>query len=125
MLVLGSKEAGPALARLSLLRIRDFLTPTMSGTRSCLELLPAILHAADPVLARHLAEIPPHFGVAAVLTLFAHDVEEYGGIARLFDFLLAREAVILLYMFVVVCSSENETIPACLLTSIGRHDEAR
>ena len=102
LLVLGARDAAPLLARLSLLRIRDFMLPTIAATNSHLQLLPAVLYAADPVLCQHLSGLQPFFALAATLTLYAHDIEEYGGIARLFDFLLAREAVISVYMYATV-----------------------
>ena len=102
LLVLGQDAAIPAVARLSLLRIRDFMLPTMSGTETHLRLLPAIIHAADSTLAKHLSQVQPFFALAATLTLYAHEIEEYGSIARLFDFLLASEAVMSVYLFASV-----------------------
>ena len=102
LLVLGVNAVTPAAARLSLLRIRDFMLPTMSGTEPHLRLLPAILYAADPQLATHLSQTQPFFALPATLTLYAHQIEDYGEIARLFDFLLASEAAISVYLFAVV-----------------------
>jgi TBC1 domain family member 20 len=103
-LVLGSGASVNAVSRLSLLRVRDFMLPTMSGTVPHLQLLPVILYAADPELASHLSGTQPFFALPATLTLYAHEIEEYGQIARLFDFLLATEAVMSIYLFAVVCS---------------------
>jgi len=104
LLVLGANAAPPAAARLSLLRIRDFMLPTMSGALSHLQLLPAILRAADAELFEHLSQTAPfYFALPATLTLYAHDIQEYGDIARLFDFLLASEAVVSVYLYAVVC----------------------
>ena len=102
LLVLGVNAAWPAAARLSLLRIRDFMLPTMSGTEPHLRLLPTILYAADPGLAAHLSQTQPFFALPATLTLYAHQIEEYGVISRLFDFLLASEAAMSIYLFAVV-----------------------
>lgn len=102
LLVLGATAAIPAVARMSLLRIRDFMLPTMSGTEPHLRLLPAILQATDPMLAVHLSQCQPFFALPATLTLYAHEIEEYGSIARLFDFLLASEAAVSVYLFAVV-----------------------
>lgn len=102
LLVLGANAAVPAVARLSLLRIRDFMLPTMTGALSHLHLLPSILYAEDPTLCKHLSQTQPFFALAATLTLYAHDIQEYGDIARLFDFLLANEAVVSIYLFAVV-----------------------
>lgn len=105
LLVLGAEAAGPAAARLSLLRIRDFMLPTLAGAEVHLHLLPSILYAADNQLYRHLSgatKPTPFFALAATLTLYAHDIEEYGDIARLFDFLLASEAALPVYLFATV-----------------------
>lgn len=99
LLVLGLAAAKPALARLSLLRIRDFMLPTIAGTRAHLDLIPAILYAADPQLCARLAGLQSFFALSATLTMFAHDVESYGGIARLFDYILARDAAQGVYLF--------------------------
>lgn len=103
LLVLGANAAPPAAARLSLLRIRDFMLPTMTGALSHLQLLPTILRAADAELFAHLSQTAPfYFALPATLTLYAHDIQEYGDIARLFDFLLASETVVSVYLFAVV-----------------------
>jgi hypothetical protein len=103
LLVLGAKASPAAVARLSLLRIRDFMLPTMTGALTHLRLLPAILHVADAELFQHLSQTAPfYFALPATLTLYAHDIQEYGDIARLFDFLLASEAVASIYLYSVV-----------------------
>ncbi|WPG97380.1 Hypothetical protein R9X50_00015500 [Acrodontium crateriforme] len=110
LLVLGADAAIPAVARLSLLRIRDFMLPTMVGTEPHLQLVPAILYATDPQLCQHLSQTQPFFALAATLTLYAHDIEEYGDIARLFDFLLAHEAAMSLYLFAVIVMSRKKEL---------------
>ncbi|KAH0005878.1 hypothetical protein KCU78_g12628, partial [Aureobasidium melanogenum] len=111
LLVLGADQAAPLLARLSLLRIRDYMLPTFSASESHVQLLPAIVYATDPKLCQHLARLQPYFAIAATLTLYAHDIEEYGGISRLFDFLLAHEAVISVYMYAtIIMTRKNELL---------------
>jgi len=102
LLVLGRPLAAPALRRLSLLRIRDFMLPTLGAALAHLRLLPPLLRAADPTLERHLAGTQPFFALAATLTLYAHDVREYADIARLYDFVLAQPAVMPVYLFASV-----------------------
>lgn len=102
LLVLGQADAQTAVSRLSLLRIRDFMLPTLSGAVAQLQLLPNILRAVDPILERHVSATQPFFALASTLTLYAHDIEDYGDIARLFDFLLATEAAMSLYLFASV-----------------------
>ncbi|KAI4743150.1 hypothetical protein E4T50_06437 [Aureobasidium sp. EXF-12298] len=110
LLVLGAEKAAPLLARLSLLRIRDYMLPTFSASESHVQLLPAIVYATDPNLCQHLAGLQPYFAIAATLTLYAHDIEEYGGISRLFDFLLAHEAVISVYMYATIAMTRKDEL---------------
>ncbi len=123
LLVLGIDAAPLAAARLSILRIRDFMLPSMSGTEPHLRLLPTILHAVDPTLATHLSQTQPFFALPATLTLYAHVIEEYGSIARLFDFLIAHEAVISVYLFASVRSSiPAKCVLRMLIISTGSND---
>jgi len=62
----------------------------------------------DPALCKRLSQTQPFFALAATLTLYAHDIQEYGDIARLFDFILAREAVMPVYLFAVVSFPTKE-----------------
>ncbi|PNS16997.1 TBC1 domain family member 20 [Sphaceloma murrayae] len=110
LLVLGLPSARPALARLSLLKIRDFLLPTLSGTNAQLSLLVPLLHVSDPHLCTHISGLRPYFALAAVLTMFAHDIESYASISRLFDYLLSHDAVCLIYMFVAMITLRKEEL---------------
>lgn len=110
LLVLGVGNAADAVAHLSLLRIRDFMLPSLAPSLAHLRLLPAILFSTDPELCQHLSQTQPFFALAATLTLYAHDIQEYGDIARLFDFLLAQEAVVSVYLFAVIILSRREEL---------------
>ena len=110
LLVLGLEQAPNAVAHLSLLRIRDFMLPSLSASVAHLKLLPSILHAEDPKLCQHLSQTQPFFALAATLTLYAHDIQEYGDIARLFDFLIAQPAVVPIYLFAVIIISRREEL---------------
>ncbi len=110
LLVLGLEQAPNAVAHLSLLRIRDFMLPSLSASVAHLNLLPSILHAEDSKLCQHLSQTQPFFALAATLTLYAHDIQEYGDIARLFDFLIAQPAVVPIYFFAVIILSRREEL---------------
>jgi TBC1 domain family member 20 len=107
LLVLGKEAAVSAVARVSLLRIRDYMLPTLSPALKHLHLLPPILELSDPALAKHLSQTRPFFALSATLTLYAHDIQEYSDIARLFDFILAHEPVIALYTFAAIILSRR------------------
>lgn len=110
LLVLGVDQAPKAVAHLSLLRIRDFMLPSLSASLAHLNLLPTILYAVDRKLCVHLSQTQPFFALAATLTLYAHDIQEYGDIARLFDFLIAQPAVVSIYFFAVIILSRRDEL---------------
>lgn len=110
LLVLGIDYAAEAVAHLALLRIRDFMLPSLSPSLAHLRLLPAIISTVDPKLCQHLSQTQPFFALAATLTLYAHDIQEYGDIARLFDFLLAHGAVVSVYFFAIIVLSRRDEL---------------
>ena len=110
LLVLGEKEAAPAVTNISLFRIRDYMLPSLSPALKHLQLIPAIIEKADSALREHLGGIKPFFALAATLTLYAHDIQEYSDIARLFDFLLATEPVVSIYLFAAIILSRKKEL---------------
>lgn len=75
-----------------------------------LELLRPILRAADPVLYDHLPKSQPSFALAGTITMFAHNIQDYKDITRLFDFFLARHAVMPIYLFAAVVLSKRDEL---------------
>jgi hypothetical protein len=75
------------------------MLPTLAPSIVQLRLIPDLLHAVDPKLYQHLAHNEPYFALSDTLTMFAHNVQRYSDIARLFDALIAREQVFSLYIF--------------------------
>jgi hypothetical protein len=112
LLVLGRQKATPVMENLSLFRIRDYMLPSLSPAVKHLHLIPAIIETTDPALCQHLDNIQPFFALAATLTLYAHDIQEYSDIARLFDFLLAREPVAAIYLFAAMILSRKKELLA-------------
>jgi len=110
LLVLDPGSRAPAVARLSALRIRDFMLPTLAPALAQLRLIPAILYAVDPMLCSHLSQTQPFFALSGTLTMYAHDIQEYGDIARLFDAFLARETVFSVYMFAQIALQRSEEL---------------
>ncbi|KAI0404584.1 rab-GTPase-TBC domain-containing protein [Xylaria palmicola] len=116
LLVLPPSLRALAVSRLSVLRIRDFMLPTLAPAVAQLRLIPDILRAVDPQLYQHLSRIEPYFALADTLTMFAHNVQRYSDIARLFDALIAREQVFSIYVFTqIVLRRRGELL---------EHDEA-
>jgi hypothetical protein len=85
------------------------MLPSFGPTTAQLRLLPDILNAADPKLRRHLAGVEPFYALAGTLTMYAHNIEAYQDIARLFDVFLAREPVFTVYVFAqIILDRRNE-----------------
>lgn len=84
------------------------MLPTMQPALDHLQLLYPLLQSADPKLCAHLSKCQPFFALAATLTLYAHDIEEYGDIARLFDAFLAKDPIFPLYLFATVRGASYE-----------------
>jgi len=110
LLVLGKRAAFPALCRVSLLRIRDYMLSSLNPGLKQLHLIPAILRCSDPELAAHLEGTRPYFALPAALTLYAHDIQDYSDITRLYDFILAHEPVLSIYLFAALIVSRREEV---------------
>lgn len=110
LLVLQPALRADVVSRLSVLRIRDFMLPSLSPTTAQLKLLPDILGKADPELRRHIATIEPFYALAGTLTMYSHNIEGYRDIARLFDVFLAREPVFTIYLFAQIVVNRHDEI---------------
>ncbi|GAO15735.1 uncharacterized protein UV8b_00949 [Ustilaginoidea virens] len=110
LLVLQPAYRVPAVARLSILRIRDFMLPSLGPTTAQLKLLPDLLARANPRLRKHIATIEPFYALAGTLTMYAHNIEAYRDIARLFDVFLAREPVFTIYVFAQIMINRQDEI---------------
>jgi hypothetical protein len=85
------------------------MLPTLAPSLAQLRLIPSIIQAVDSKLYNHLPLTQPFFAIPGILTMYAHDIQEYGDISRIFDVLLAREAVFSVYMFAqIVLQRANE-----------------
>ncbi|EXJ95262.1 hypothetical protein A1O1_00382 [Capronia coronata CBS 617.96] len=110
LLVLGDGPAAAAVSRISLLRLRDYMLPTIAPARKHFELVSAIVKSADPELAEHISQAENSFALSATHSLFAHDIQDYGDIARLYDFLLAHEPVMTIYLFAAITISRRSEL---------------
>lgn len=110
LLVLGEEAAFSAVSRISLLRIRDYMLASLGPSTKHLHLIPAVLRCTEPDLAQHLSRTPPYFALSSVLTLYAHEIQKYTDIARLYDFILAHEPVMTVYLFVALIISRREEL---------------
>ncbi|KXJ92343.1 rab-GTPase-TBC domain-domain-containing protein [Microdochium bolleyi] len=110
LLVLPKPLRAMAVSRLSGLRIRDFMLPNLAPSLTHLRLIPELLYAVDPALCRHLSTTEPYFALSDTLTMFAHNIQRYSDIARLFDVLLAREQVFTIYIFAQIALDRRDEL---------------
>lgn len=110
LLVLGKDSAAVAVPRISLLRLRDYMLPTIAPARKHFELVSAVVSIADPQLAQHLSEAENSSALSATHSLFAHDVQDYREISRLYDFLLAHEPIMSIYLFATITISRRSEL---------------
>lgn len=130
LLVLGCDAAAPVMERIALLRLRDYMLPTLAPVTKHLELIPAILHDCDYQLYQHVARSEPFYALAPLITMYAHDLEEYRDVVRLFDFLLAQGPVMMVYLYTAIILPHRKDIlelPAsdpgimqCILARLAR-----
>jgi hypothetical protein len=86
------------------------MLPTLAPSIAQLRLLPDIVRQAAPKLWRHLEGVEPFYALSGTLTMFAHNIERYHDIARLFDVLLAREPAFSLYLFAQIVIDRQDEI---------------
>lgn len=86
------------------------MLPTLGPTTTQLRLLPEIIGKADPKLRQHLAAVEPFYALSGTLTMYAHNIEAYHDISRLFDVLIAREPVFSIYMFAQIVIDRRDEI---------------
>lgn len=70
-------------------------------------LLNRLLHAATPEISRFAARISPEpslpfFALSWLLCLFSHDIDKLEPTQRVFDYLLARNPISVVYLAVAV-----------------------
>jgi hypothetical protein len=83
---------------------------TLNPALAQLRLIPEIIRKVNPALYIHLSGTEPFFALSGTLTMYAHDIQEYGQIARLFDVFLANEAAFSVYMFAQIVLNRAEEL---------------
>ncbi|GAA5849485.1 hypothetical protein JCM8547_000469 [Rhodosporidiobolus lusitaniae] len=98
--------------RLSLHHIRDSIGAGLEPTLGYLKLVHRLIRQVDPELhsAVNQAASMPFFALSWALTLLSHDLESVSVIARLFDFLLARNPAMIVYLVVAILLTKRDDI---------------
>ena len=80
------------------------LLPSLEPTLRALDMIPAILQRVDTALYQRVLKAirPPHFAAPAVMTWFAHDIEQLDKVAAIFDFLISSPPIMIFYLCAAV-----------------------
>ncbi|QSL66854.1 hypothetical protein MERGE_001241 [Pneumocystis wakefieldiae] len=98
LLCIGRKDAVRPLELMSLSRIRDHL-----------EFIKLIVQKKDQELGKHIANAPSHFALASYLTWFSHEIKDLKHILEIFDFILATDTAMVLYIYAaIIIQKKNE-----------------
>ncbi|KAG0702043.1 rab-GTPase-TBC domain-containing protein [Suillus ampliporus] len=94
----------PCVEKLSLHRVRDSMGPTLEPVLGLLRILRNLLRIIDPKYARLLESIAPlpFHALSNLLTLFAHEVPTLPLIQHVWDFLLCREPLAVVWLAAAV-----------------------
>ncbi|OSD05074.1 hypothetical protein PYCCODRAFT_1362821 [Trametes coccinea BRFM310] len=90
----------PVTEKLSLHRVRDSMGTTLEPVVGLLRILKRILHLADEKFAAILEQAAPlpYYALSNLLTLFSHDVPTLPLIQHIFDYLLSRPPIAVVYL---------------------------
>ncbi|KAJ2663944.1 GTPase-activating protein gyp8 [Coemansia sp. RSA 1199] len=112
--VFGSeKPTQEAMRMMALFFVRDAMSSSLDHVMQQLQLLYVLLKAIAPKVHTVLEElqVPPFFAISWVLTWFAHDVDEFASICRIYDFLVVSPPMQIVYVAAaLVKHSESEIL---------------
>jgi Rab-GTPase-TBC domain len=100
-----------AVGNIYCLLIADMLLPSLEPTLASLDMIPAILQRVDRKLYRRVLKAvrPPHFAASAVMTWFAHEIDDLNRVASIFDFLICSPPIMIFYLAAAVLPLEMYT----------------
>ncbi|KAG8753086.1 hypothetical protein FRC14_006440 [Serendipita sp. 396] len=98
--------------KLSLHRLRDAMGPGLEPLVGLLRLVKQLLRAADPVYSKQLSSASPlpYFALSNLLTYFSHDVPTLPIIQHIFDYLLSRPPISIVYLTAALILVRKEEI---------------
>ncbi|KAL6298200.1 rab-GTPase-TBC domain-containing protein [Sparassis latifolia] len=111
-LTLPKELQAPCAEKLSLLRLRDSMGVSLEPVVGLLRILKRILHCGDPSFAALLERNMslPYFALSHILTLLSHDVPSLPLIQHVFDYLLCRPPIAIVYLVAAVPLSRREEV---------------
>ncbi|KAI0029236.1 hypothetical protein K488DRAFT_88936 [Vararia minispora EC-137] len=101
-----------AMEKMSLHRLRDAMGQTLEPVMGLLRILQRLLRLADPEYAALLEEQAPlpYAVLSHLLTLFAHDMPALPLVQHVFDYILSRPPVAIVYLAAAVMLTHREEV---------------
>nr|VWP00440.1 STE/STE11/CDC15 protein kinase [Ganoderma boninense] len=104
----------PVVAKLSLHRVRDSMGTTLEPVVGLLRVLKRLLELVDPEFAEALERTAPlpYYALSYLLTLFSHDVPTLPLIQHIFDYLLCRPPIAVVYLAAALTLTRRQEVQA-------------
>ncbi|KAF9261718.1 hypothetical protein L218DRAFT_973878 [Marasmius fiardii PR-910] len=98
--------------KLSLHRLRDSMGPSLEPVLGLLRFMQALLRVVDPDYAATLEQNTPlpYFALSNLLTLFSHDMPTLPLIQHVFDYLLCRPPIMVVYLVTAITLSRKAEV---------------
>ncbi|KAI0821850.1 rab-GTPase-TBC domain-containing protein [Trametes gibbosa] len=102
----------PTTEKISLHRVRDSMGTTLEPVVGLLRILKRILHLADEKFAATLegAAPLPYYALSNLLTLFSHDIPTLALVQHIFDYLLCRPPIAVVYLAAALTLMRREEV---------------
>ncbi|RDX51704.1 hypothetical protein OH76DRAFT_1435124 [Lentinus brumalis] len=102
----------PVTEKLSLHRVRDSMGANLDPVVGLLRVLKKLLHLADENFAATIDSTAPlpYFALSNLLTLFSHDVPTLPLIQHIFDYLLTRPPIAVVYLAAALTLARREEV---------------
>ncbi|KAI0760627.1 rab-GTPase-TBC domain-containing protein [Fomes fomentarius] len=102
----------PVVEKLSLHRVRDSMGTNLDPVVGLLRILQRLLHLADPNFAAILDRTAPlpYYALSNLLTLFSHDVPTLPLVQHIFDYLLCRPPIAVVYLAAAFILTRREEV---------------
>ncbi|KAM5543534.1 hypothetical protein V8D89_002785 [Ganoderma adspersum] len=104
----------PVVEKLSLHRVRDSMGTTLEPVVGLLRVLKRLLELVDPQFAEALERTAPlpYYALSYLLTLFSHDVPTLPLIQHIFDYLLCRPPIAVVYLAAALTLTRRQEVQA-------------
>ncbi|KAJ7043532.1 rab-GTPase-TBC domain-containing protein [Mycena alexandri] len=102
----------PVAEQLSLQRVRDSMGHTLEPVLGLLRVMKNLIRAADPKYAELLERTSPlpYYALPNLLTLFSHDMPTLPLIQHVFDYLLCRPPIFVVYLASTIILSRKQDV---------------